>query len=182
MKKSLLFTILFLFVFLSSVKAESVCAPVAAPPFSVETGDGKTVTSQSVKGKIVVMFYEKREVTKKNAEMKDRLNEIFDRQSDNIKQAIVRLPVIDCSHVFWPVTEIWKKGLRDNSKRVGMTVYCDWNGRVSRDFQMSTGESNILILDGQGLIRYRFAGSIDRNQLEEIKNTLHHLVYQKTDN
>jgi alkyl hydroperoxide reductase subunit AhpC len=150
-----------------------------APSFSIESGNGEIVTDKSVRGKIVVMFYEKREITRKNADMKDRLNEMFDRQPENIRQAIVRLPVIDCSGVFWPVTEIWKKGLRDNSKRVGMTVYCDWSGNVSRNFGMVSDESNMVILDGKNTIRYRFSGRLDQNRLEEIIDTLHYLVYEK---
>lgn len=173
MKNSLLFSAIFFCIFLTAVRSE----PIPASPFSVESGDGKEVTEKSVKGKVVIMFYEKRNVVKKNAEMKDRLNEIFDCRSVNIQQTIVRLPIIDCSHVFWPVSEIWKKGLRDNSKRVGMMVYCDWTGNVSRDFRMVPDESNMLILDGKGIIRYRFSGKIDQDRLEEIKHTLDQFVH-----
>lgn len=169
--------LLFVLVFIAHAEPSRIRPP--APEFSVESGNGEIVTNKSVEGKIVVMFYEKREITKKNAAMKDRLNEIFDRQPENIRRVIVRLPVIDCSGVFWPITEIWKKGLRDNSKRVGMTVYCDWSGNVSRNFGMVSDESNMLILDGKNTIRYRFSGRLDQNSLKEIIDTLHYLVYEK---
>jgi hypothetical protein len=179
MKNSFLFSAIFFCVFLTVARSEIMREPIPAFPFTVESGDGAKVTEKSVKGKVVIMFYEKRDVVKRNAEMKDKLNEIFDYQPGNIQQIIVRLPVIDCSHVFWPVSEIWKKGLRDNSKRVGMTVYCDWTGNVSRDFMMLPDESNMLILDGTGMIRYRFSGKINQDRLEEIKYMLDHLVHNK---
>jgi len=181
MKISLLFSaiIFYTFVALTAAHSQPMHEPVPASPFAIESGDGAKVTEKSVKGKVVIMFYEKRDVVKRNAEMKDKLNEIFDYQPINIQQIIVRLPVIDCSRVFWPVSEIWRKGLRDNSRRVGMTVYCDWTGDVSRDFRMLPDESNMLILDGKGMIRYRFSGKIDQERLEEIKYTLDHLVHNK---
>jgi len=171
--------VFFLFVPFFIVRAEPSRIQSPAPPFYVESGNGEIITDKIIKGKIVVMFYEKREITRKNAAMKDKLNEIFDRQPDNIKQAIIRLPVIDCSGVFWPVTEIWKKGLRDSSKRVGMAVYCDWSGNVSRNFGMVADESNMLILDRKSTIRYRFSGKLDENMLQEIIDTLRYLVYEK---
>jgi hypothetical protein len=181
MKKSLLFLVSFFCIFLTAARSETMQMhePIPVSPFAVESGDGEKVTEKSVKGKVVIMFYEKRDVAKKNADMKDKLNELFDCQPVNIQRTIVRLPVIDCSHVFWPVSEIWKKGLRDNSKRVGMTVYCDWTGNVSRDFRMLPDESNMLILDDKGMIRYRFSGKIDQARLDEIKYTLDQLVRNK---
>ncbi|HVN94939.1 MAG TPA: hypothetical protein VMT62_00770 [Syntrophorhabdaceae bacterium] len=122
------------------------------------------------------MFYEIRDLVKKNSEAKDRLNHMYDGQLHAVQELIVRLPVIDCSRVIWPISEIWKKGLRDNSRRVGMTVYCDWSGQVSRSFDMSSADSNMLMLDGKEVIRYRSTGKIDDQQLAEIVRTLALLI------
>ncbi|HEX2967018.1 MAG TPA: hypothetical protein VHO84_14620 [Syntrophorhabdaceae bacterium] len=138
-----------------------------APVFSIETGEGKTINNDNIRGKIAVIFYETKDATRQNAETKGKLDEMVGRQSDSIKRMIVRhATIMDFSHVLWPITELWKNGLRDNSKRVGMMVFCDWTGNVSRNFQMAYGQSNLVIIDQQAVIRYRFFGKIDSTGLK----------------
>ena len=60
-----------------------------------------------------------------------------------------------------------------------MTVYCDWSGHISRSYNMNTKDSNMLMLDRKGVIRYRFSGKIDTNRFEDIRNVLDKLVHEE---
>ncbi len=146
------------------------------PDFSVESGDGMKMTGDMIRGKVAVMFYETKDVTRKNAGMKDRLNELYDAQSHRVQQEIVRLPVFNCSHVIWPLTLAWKKALRQHSKRLGMPLYCDWDGRMFRDYRMADNESNCLMIDKRGTVRFSVYGRITEEQFKQMETLLDQLA------
>ncbi len=147
-----------------------------APSFTVESGDGRRLTLDMVKGRVSVVFYETKEASRKNSDVKDRFNELYDRQDKETRQSIVRVPVFDCSHTFWPISLAWKEALRTNSKRVGITLYGDWDGRMGRDYHMKENESNVVVIDRQGTIRYASYGRISDRQFAEIEELLDRLV------
>jgi predicted transcriptional regulator len=147
-----------------------------APFFSVQSGDDTTLTLDALKGKVSVIFYETRGASKKNSDTKDRFNKLYDRQSADTKQAIARVPVIDCSRVVWPMSLLWRQSLRYHSKRVGMTVYGDWDGRMARDYRMKEDESNLIILDKRGVVRYVSQGLISDEEFPSIEALLDRLV------
>ena len=147
-----------------------------APLFTVESGDGRRLTLDMVKGRVTVIFYETKEASRRNSDAKDRLNHLYDRQDEKTKQSIVRVPVFNCSRVFWPISLVWKESLRKHSKRVGMTLYGDWDGLMGRDYQMKDNESNVVLIDRRGTIRYASYGRITDRQFAEIEELLDNLV------
>lgn len=147
-----------------------------APPFTIESGDGRRLTLDLLKGKVAVIFYETRDASEKNSDIKDRLNGLYDRQEDRVRQSIVRVPVFNCSRVFWPITLVWKEGLRKHSRKVGMTLYGDWDGKMAADYQMRDRESNVVILDRAGTVRYVSSGRISEEEFHGIEELLDRLV------
>jgi hypothetical protein len=147
-----------------------------APFFSIKSGDDEDLTLDMVKGKIAVIMYETKDVVEVNRKLKDDLNEFYDVQPDGIKEEIVRLPILNCSGVFWPFTKIWKKKLRENSKKEGITIYGDWSGRMFSDYWMKGGDSNIVIIGKNGIVRYFTSGKLESEGIARIKNLLKRLA------
>ena len=147
-----------------------------APSFIVESGDGRRLSLDMVKGRVTVIFYETKEASRRNSDVKDRLNDLYDRQDERTRQSIVRVPVFNCPLVFWPVSLVWKESLKKHSKRVDITLYGDWDGRMGRDFQMKDNESNVVLLDRRGTIRYASYGRITDRQFADIEELLDRLV------
>ncbi len=147
-----------------------------APFFSVQSGDNKTLILNALKGKVSVIFYETRGTSRKNSDVKDRFNKLYDRQSADTKQAIARVPVIDCSRVAWPMSLLWRESLRYHSKRVGITLYGDWDGRMAKDYRMKEDESNLIILDRRGVVRYVSQGLVSDEEFLNIEGLLDRLV------
>ncbi|MDI6767208.1 MAG: hypothetical protein QME52_10335, partial [Bacteroidota bacterium] len=138
MSKKTIFIIMtvFLSISLTTVSfSEGLEIGIVASSFEVKSGENKILTLDMVKGKLIVIFYETKEVVEKNRKLKDELNKFFDEQPDTIKELIVKLPVINCSRAFWPFTGIWKSKLRENSKKEGITIYGDWNGKMFSDYK-----------------------------------------------
>jgi predicted transcriptional regulator len=90
----------------------------------------------------------------------------------------VRLPVINCSSAFWPISEIWKSKLREDTKKEGLTVFGDWDGKMLSAYRMKEKESNFVIVDKKGIIRYFFSGKIEDNEIAKIKGLLKELIHE----
>lgn len=147
-----------------------------APFFSIRSGDDETLVPEMFRGKVAVIFYETREASRKNSDIKDRFNKLYDGQDEAVRCSIIRIPVFNCSRVVWPVTAVWKQSLRYHSKRVGITLYGDWEGRMAKDYRMKDGDSNLIVVDREGIIRYVSVGRITDQQFLEIEQLLDTLV------
>ena len=149
-----------------------------APSFTVKSGDGKLLTLEKVRGKVVVIFYETKEVVEKNRALKKALNELA-RDPSFPSDVSLGVPIVNCSGAFWPFTRIWRNKLRQNSKKEGLTIYGDWDGKVFSMYKMKNHESNVLVIDKNGAIRYSKAGRIDSKGINEIKVLLRKLASEK---
>lgn len=147
-----------------------------APSFKIVSGDGKELTLDKVKGKIAVIFYETREVVEKNRELKRSLGTFFRQQAAETPDLLIPVSVIDCSSAFWPLTGIWKSKLVENSKRERVTIYGDWDGSMRSDYKMQENESNIVVLDTTGTVRYFKSGKVDTAGIDAIKELLKGLI------
>jgi peroxiredoxin len=147
-----------------------------APNFMVESGDNQKLTLDMIHGKVIVLFYESRHVIKKNFELKNKLTDLYREQPQNIKNEIVRLLVIDCYEACWPFTPIFKSKLIENSRNEGFTIYGDWNGKMFADYLMQRNESNFIIIDKKGIVRYTATGKIANAHFDKIKDLLLTLV------
>jgi hypothetical protein len=149
-----------------------------APPFVVESGDNQKLTRDMVLGKVVVLFYESRQAIDINDELKDALKCLYRAQPSKIKHEIFRLVVIDCSEAFLPTIPIWKSKLSEHSVQQGFTIYGDWTRKMLADYGMQGNDSNFLIIDKHGIIRYSGVGRIASSQIPKIKDLLYSLVKQ----
>ena len=143
-----------------------------APAFQVESGDNRKLTLDMVRGRVIVLFYESRHVIKKNSALKDELTQLYRAQPANTKRIILRLVVIDCSEAIFPTLPIWKSKLKAHSKEEGFTIYGDWTRKMLADYRLKADESNFLIIDKQGVIRYSATGKIANGHFDKIKKLL----------
>ena len=147
-----------------------------APFFSVESGEDENLTLDMLRGKVIILFYETREVVRKNREFKDYLKSLYNGQPEAVKENIFRLVVINCLEASFVTKPIWRKKLMEGSMRQGMTIYGDWTGTMLKDYQMQADDSNFLVIDGNGIIRYAAIGLIENGQFEKIKELLLNLA------
>ena len=149
----------------------------AAPPFEIKSGQDQKLTLEMIRGKVVVLFYETRNVVDKNDELKDELTRLYLDQPENIKQEIFRLVVIDCSKATLPTLSLWKNKLAQHSLALGFTIYGDWNRKMLLDYGLEKDDSNFLIIDKNGIIRYSSTGKITNGEINNIKNLLISLAH-----
>lgn len=143
-----------------------------APNFLVESGDSRKLSLDMVRGRVIVLFYESRHVIKKNSALKDELTKLYLAQPEKVKRDILRLVVIDCSEAILPTLPIWRRQLKMHSIKEGFTIYGDWHRTMFKDYCMQDEDSNFLIIDQHGIIRYSATGKIDPSQFDYIKELL----------
>ena len=173
-RKAILITIaIFLGISFTAVSfTENLKIGTDVPAFEVKSGDDEILTLDMIKGKVIVVFYETKDVVEKNRKLKDELRKFYDGQPDTIKELTVILPIINCSSAFWPFIGIWRRKLRENSKKAGITIYGDWDGKMFSDYKTKDKESNVVIIDKKGIIRYFTAGKVENKEINKIKELL----------
>jgi hypothetical protein len=139
-----------------------------APFFRLKTGDDQEVTRDILKGKVLSVLYETKEVVEKNRPLKTALKNYSQTMPEDMKIQYARVPVVKCFPVSWPIIKIWQYKLKENSKKEGITLYGDWDGKMFTDYGMKDNESNFLIIDKKGFIRYRATGKIEDEEIKKI--------------
>lgn len=162
------------------VSSDSLAASLAygkrAPKFVVKSGDDRKLTLDMILGKVVVFFYETKEMVDLNDELKEELKHLYQIQPEDIQKEIFRLVVIDCSQASVPTLYFWKSKLMEKSQKQGFTIYGDWDRKMLADYGMQENDSNFLIIDKQGIVRYSATGKINNGQFPKIKDLLTSLV------
>lgn len=118
-----------------------------------------------------LFIYETKEVIDKNRQFKIELNKFCNEQGCLKNGSLSILPIINCSEA-WPFTNIWKKELIENSNKEKIVIYGDWDGKMFKDYQIVTKESNIFIVDKEGKIQYLTFGTVNNSEIDKIKKLL----------
>jgi len=168
-KASDVIAVVLLYVVLSISPLFGATTGEEAPYFKVTSGSDNVLTLETVKGKAVVIFYETKDTKEKNRTLKEELNTFYTTLPPRAQKDIARVAVIRCS-AFMP--NIWRRNLRENSKKEGIIIYGDWDGSMEKDYGMVVDESNFLIIDKAGIIRYVRAGTIPKEDFPIIKKIL----------
>ncbi len=151
-----------------------------APDFFLTSGDGKNVSLNQLKGSVITIFYEtkEKEIIEQNRELKNELDQFYKNQTDPIRKQVSRLAVINCSGALWPFKGIWAKNMIKNSFKEGITIYGDWDGSFFEKYKIVKGESNFIIIDKRGIVRYSKAGKIEQTEFFAIKELLKKLALE----
>lgn len=160
----------------SLVLASGLKTGEPAPFFKVISGFGETLTLDNLKGKAAGIFYETTDVVKENSALKEALGKYYEAQPESVRKLMVRLPVINCSKVLWPLAGVYKSQFRKHSKIENITIFADWSGKMFSDYNIEPDKSNVFLVDKQGVIRYYAAGKIDGPEVERVVNLFKQLV------
>lgn len=149
-----------------------------APSFQVSDGDGNVLNSESLKGKIIVGFYDSRNTGDKNMEFQAKLNEFYKENKTYTTGAVVKLAVVDGSPANSASRFIWNKKLRMKSIEKKITIYGDWDGSMKQSFGFIEDESNFFIIDVNGIIRFSKTGKIQSSDYPLVMDLLENLTIE----
>jgi peroxiredoxin len=148
-----------------------------APSFSLVSGDNKKLTLDMLKGKVVALFYATRETVNVNDELQNYLDTLYAAQPQNIQNQIFRLLVLNTMEATSLTT--WKEKLSETSAKLKITIYGDWTGDMFAAYRMRDNDSNFVIIDKKGIVRFAASGKIAASRFEAIKKLLLELAAGK---
>lgn len=148
--------------------------PAFTVVFPGDTGN-EILTEKDLYGKVTVLFYDTRHTAPINNDLKYAIQEFQEAHSFSLFPLEI-VQVIDASSANIFTRTIWKRKIRENAKRYGVPIYADWTGAMRRDFALSPKESNILIIDPEGTVRFVHRGNPRGEEREKLFAVLRALM------
>lgn len=128
------------------------------PDATVETVDGKKLSLSSLEGKTIVIVYEDKDSAK--------VNEAFKKDLSKVTQSsMVPVPIADVSEYnSWPAKGFVKDAIREESKKAGTTIYCDWDASFRKALELTKGTSCVVVASKKGKVLFAHDGSLSEEQ------------------
>jgi predicted transcriptional regulator len=144
------------------------------PPFTVETGDGKSLASKGLAGRVAVITYETRTVVEVNRPSKIALGEVLAKRF--VPGSWQLVAIVDASSANFFTRRVWRRKLVENSKKERIDIYGDWDGKTASSLGVKRGASNLVIVDAAGAIRYFAHGRFDAAEIRRQRALLESLA------
>jgi ceramide glucosyltransferase len=125
----------------------------------LEDADGRTLELKAFRGKPILILYEDKDSARQNQILKDRLAELA--KGDKYRGRVALAAVADVSsYDYWPVKGFVKDAIRDESRKVGTTIYCDWDGSFRAAYGFRRGVSSVVLIDRRGYVAFSAEGAV----------------------
>ena len=132
-----------------------------APNAKVEDADGRVLemTSLLAKGRPILIVYEDKDSAELNKALKDELSRLA--KGDKYKGKVALAAIADVSsYDFWPVKGFVKDAIREESKKAGTTIYCDWDGKFRSTYKLREGTSSVVLVGRSGEVIFAGEGAL----------------------
>lgn len=130
-----------------------------APNARLEDADGRELQLKALRGKPILIVYEDKDSATQNQAFKDALAKLA--KGDRYRKTIALAAVADVSsYDFWPVKGFVKDAIREESRKVGATIYCDWDGAFRTAYRLRRGISNVILVGKNGQVLFAAEGKL----------------------
>lgn len=162
----------------SLMSAEALGVPregEAAPNAALEDADGRVAELKAFRGKPILIMYEDRDSAKQNDALKKELGELA--RGDRYRSRVALAAIADVSAWdFWPAKGFVKDAIRDESRKQGTTIYCDWTGSFRKAYRLRAGMSNVVLVGKDGRVLFAAEGPIPPDQRKRLLGILREQV------
>lgn len=166
----------------ASVLAQSAPTGSSAPPvlsepadFELEETSGAMRTLHDVRGRLVIVFYEDREHTPDNQELKLLLHRFV--EDNHLRDRITTYGVADVFGIDGVVRDMARTAIRAIAAQYGIQILLDWTGVLrGAPFGFPAAASTIGVFDRAGRLRYRVSGAHSAAQRSDLFRTLRQLL------
>ncbi len=150
------------FLVATVVVAQDALAPEARGErveFALEETSGATRRISEAEGRVIILFYENREHTEDNHELKLTLHQYM---VDNHLEDDLRVyAVADVHSIPGLMRDMARAAIRAIASEYGIQILLDWEGALLQaPFSMSESAANLVLLDRHGRIAWRHTGTV----------------------
>jgi len=154
--KRFMLIVMMIILQLSSASAQNAVGEKATE-FTLQDQYEKTVNLPQYDGRVVVLIASDKEGSSQNAAWSKAIK-------DNYSDRVVTQGIADVSSV-----PFFLKGkVRNDFKKDGDSILLDWKGEVFKTYGLTKGVSNVILIDRDGMIRHRSAGSASPEAVQEL--------------
>lgn len=133
------------------------------PAAHVVDADDRTLDLRAINGRPILVIYEDKDSAKTNDALKADLSQLA--KGDRYRNAVALVPVADVqSFDFWPARGFVKDAVRGESKKVGTTIYLDWNGSFQQAAGFRRGTSSVMLVGRNAHVLFSSEGALSAEQ------------------
>ncbi|WP_437928428.1 YtfJ family protein [Sorangium sp. So ce291] len=130
-----------------------------APNARLEDADGRELQMKALRGRPILIVYEDKDSATQNQAFKDALGKLA--KGDRYRRSIALAAIADVSsYDYWPVKGFVKDAIREESRKVGATIYCDWDGTFREAYRIRRGISNVILVGKNGQVLFAAEGKL----------------------
>lgn len=151
--------------------------PILSAPadFSLEETSGVSRTLMEVRGRVGIVFYEDREHTPDNQELKHTLHRYV--LDNDLRGQITTYGVANVTGLEGMMRDMARTAIRAIAAQYGIQILLDWDGTLQRaPFGFPSTGATIALFDRQGRMRYRVTGVHTAAQQTELFRALRQLI------
>ncbi len=142
-----------------------------APPAAVDDADGRELRPDAQTGKPVLIIYESKASAEQNITFKEALNRMA--AGGRYRDRVVVVPV---AHVegydFWPWRALVKSSIRKESRKIGLTIYCDWTGAFREAYGLRPELSSVILIGRSGRVLFAAEGPLRPEAQQQVISLL----------
>ena len=125
----------------------------------LEDADGKVTELKQFRGKPILIVYENKDASKQNEALKKELAVLA--KGDKYKDKVALAAVADLDgYNYWPVKGFVIDAIKQESKKAGTTIFCDWDAGVRGVYGFKKGTSSIVLIDKNGWVIFSQEGTL----------------------
>lgn len=114
-------------------------------------------------GEPVLVVYEDKDSSGQNDAFKAELATLA--RGDRYKASVALVAVADVQgYDYWPVRGFVKEAIRNQSRKFGTPIYCDWDGAAQRSFGLRRGVSNVILYGREGKVLFSHEGPMSASE------------------
>ena len=148
-----------------------VARGVVRPAARVVDANGRTLDLGSIQGRPTLVVYEDKRSATLNTQLKAELSRLA--RGERYRSAVALVPVADVrDYDFWPARGFVKDAIRSESKKIGATIYCDWDGSFGRTFGIQHGTSTVILIGKNGRVLHAQEGKLSPADTKQVLDLL----------
>jgi hypothetical protein len=137
------------------------------PAAQTVDADGRLLDLRAINGKPILVLYEDKASAKMNDAFKAELSHLA--KGDRYRNAVALVPVADVqSYDFWPARGFVKDAIRGESKKMGATIYCDFDGAFQRAAGFKRGTSSVMLVGRDARVLFAAEGTLTKAERERV--------------
>ncbi len=141
------------------------------PAAQVVDADDRGLDLRSINGRPMLIVYEDKDSSKLNVPLKDELSRLA--RGGRYQAAVALVPVADVEgYDYWPVRGFVKSAIRDESKKIGATIYCDWDGTFRRAVGLRRGTSSVVLIGRDARVLFASEGALSAPERQRLLSLL----------